>query len=291
MIAITVLPVHLVCAVINVTKMGLNTVRLAGSDTLFLDTTDRVAVFLDVIPGALEVSYEQTPSSFFPVPVAEFSVTGFPITLRPRERRLTLRFWLLPTAACPDADNLAIPHTADSLAVETSVGGPMCLFPALAGSYYRLSVTTLFGLPNTAFFSSRGVGRTAKHCIGESNGCVLESHIPFFAVLHGQVVVNISYRIDGLTESKPRCRIRGIYRLNRTGFAPTTPRIETKLPICLPTGGTIAPSLIGVLIVIAIGLGFAAAVKIVVGGGSNRCNLDNSGLICARLREEYRDCL
>jgi hypothetical protein len=286
MIIIAILPAHVFCSVLNVTKMGLSTVRLTQSDILFLDTTEQLAVFPEIPRDTLEVSYQPNPSSFFPVTVPEFSVTGFPIFLR--TRCLALRLWLLPASVCPDG--VAILSTANSLLLETSVGGPICLFPALDGTFYRLSITTLFGLPNVAYFSSRGVGRSAKRCIGESNGCILESHVPFFAVLHGDVVVNISYRVDGLVQTAAGCRIRTVVRLNGTRFATAAPRIEEKLPLCLPTSGTIAPALVGIMIVIAIGLGFAGAVKIVVGAGRTRCGLDDK-LICARLREEYRDCL
>jgi len=280
---------HIATSTMHVTKPGFNIMQLHESDIVSLSLAGRTAIFKDLPRGSFSVALSSADQDYLPVSVPDFSVSNLSIFLRCTARRSILRFWLLDESTCPDLNNVVIPRTGQALAIGATVTSPICLFPDVDGGGYEANIGTFLGIPNIAIFSALGSGTAVKRCIGESDDCAWKSQVPFFLTIQGGTTVNMTFLISRLTYRTTSCEIVPIPNLDRTGFVTMQPRITMTKPVCMLKGSALVQSLNGIMFVTALGLALSIAIRIALASKSKHWHC-GAGL-CARLRDEYQDCL
>jgi hypothetical protein len=282
-------------AVLNITKIGYNEVTIYQTDFLFVDLTQRVAVFLDVTPGELSAGFRRPTDSYtdyISVSVPEFSVAGSSISFRSSTYRSTLRFWLIPTSICSDLSNIALIATDNMMAIETGVESPACLFPQTTPSSYKAMIDTGVGIPHISFFSSHGRGEPVRTCIGETDLCTFETRDPFFVSFSTTTRLNFTYRVGGLVSGSVPCQVRGIPMIDNGSFHDVLPRIDNMgAPWCLsPQQGLIKAGgwMLVMMACVALLSMFTKVFFVNLKGKRSRGH--QGGLLYAKLRETYARC-
>jgi hypothetical protein len=279
---------------INVSKLGFNSLLVRQTDSVNVVLTDRTAVFLDTPLNAFSASYRATRAAYtnyFPITVPEFSVTGAMISFRCHLKESRLRFWLVDAAVCPDLSNMALPKTDYFLEVETRVIGLTCVFSSTSGASYRATIETGVGLPEIRFFSARGHGKPVKTCCGESDLCIWESYQPFFLSFHGATKVNFTYQVDGLSERPMQCGLAGIPTMDRSSFKDAAPKINITYSECLTKTHGLTEASFAMFFITLMGVAIAVLARLILErSGVPYGDFNTGNFICAHFRRIYGDC-
>jgi hypothetical protein len=276
--------------VFHVSSLGLNTVRISRSDTLHINLTDRIAVFVSVPPNLYHVA-NPANQEYYPITIPEFSATGSQLSLRLDSSRTKFKFWLFDASHCPDPTNLAVIHTNHLLHLTSGIDGPACLFFPLGARSYQAIVETTNGFPFISFFSARGRGEPVKVCLGEDDICELGSEEPIFLSFQGQTRVNFSYYVDGLSKSSRHCSIRGIPLLQNGTFVDAAPKIwRMAYPYCLAESNGLIQAGILVSIFSLIVTGCVLVLKTGLEKGGTRLTSFTNGHIAIQIRKGFMKC-
>jgi hypothetical protein len=273
---------------------GFHSLTLAKSDSISLDLSDTFAVFLDVPPDSFTAEFRSAAASipaFFPVSVPAFSIRGGSLRLACRVRRASLKFWLLDTAHCPDAANIALVGTDGLMRMESGVNGTLCLFFHAGAYLYDIRVETGLGFPWISFFSCRGRGDVVRLCQGEEDTCAIEAPDLLFMSMRGPTRVNFSYYVRGFEPKSFHCSVAGIPMLANGSFVDTVPQIDNIAhPWCLSESSGLLQS---GRMMIALGVVVAASgliARIVVRRGPLKGHAFKGGSMAARVRRSFESC-
>jgi hypothetical protein len=268
---------------------------LRQANLLYIDLAQKLAVFVDVPIDELSAGLRQPNNSrteYISVSVPEFAAAGSSISFRSSAHRSILKFWLLPSAACPDISNLALAATDNILSLETGIESPACVFLRTTPSYYKVLIDTGVGIPHISFFSSHGRGEPVRTCIGEADLCTFETADPFFVSFSTTTRLNFTYRVSGLVSGSVPCQVRGIPTIENGSFQEVLTRIDNiGQPWCLsPQKGLIKAGGWMFLLLAFVGLLSMSARMFVANPKFNRSRLHQGGSLYAKLRETYSRC-
>jgi hypothetical protein len=227
----TLLPLGILPASFNISSLGYHSVRLSKADLLQLNLTGRFAVLLDVAPNSFIAEfYSSSPDvpDSLSLLISEFTVRHGLLRVIPMVRHGQLRFWLLQDSHCPEASNIAIVNTANSLQIDTDIEGTLCLFCHTGAFLYDLKVETLRGFPWISVFSSRGRGDPVKVCQGEADVCEFRSADHIFVSIKGPTKTALSYIVKGAERRTLGCSIAGIPTARHGSLAETNLGIDKK---------------------------------------------------------------
>jgi hypothetical protein len=284
-----------ISTIVNITKLGYSEVTIHSTDLIFIDLTDRLAVFLDLPIGDLSAGFRapnQSYTEYLSVSIAEFSATGSAITFRSSSHRSVLRFWLLPATVCPDLSNIALIATDNMMTIETGIDAPACLFTRTSPSYYKAMIDTGVGIPRISFFSSHGRGEPVRTCIGETDLCTFETKDPFFVSFLTTSRLNFTYRVSGLVSGSVPCQVRGIPTIGNGSFKEVVPKIDNmEQPWCLSPQTGLIKAGGWMFVMMAFAAMLSTLAKMFFGDlKGKRSRFHQGGVLYAKLRETYSRC-